>query len=366
MFIAHIKNVQNRNGEFMSRITEIYRRKLSGLFVKLAVTLFACVIMLACFLVINHTMRFVTISVNNENTAQIFAPIVAPKYALSLAGVNAQPHDGITVTLSDDEFAHINLETAFDVTVTADGESVQFKSLSKTVQQVLTENGYAIGEHDYTQPALTEIVTSQTTDIELFRVQYVQYEIDDVIPYETEMQYTSLFYQFQDYVKVIQEGQDGYVNGILQDKIVNGEVVETTTISTSEHVEPVTEILKSYKAGVPVSELEPPEGITVTDNVPSSYSTVYEMKATGYYSATGKGSSGLGLYYGTFAVDPTVIPYGTKVYIVSTNGHFIYGWAIATDTGAFINTNRMQVDLFYETYSESAANGVQQVYVYVP
>jgi 3D (Asp-Asp-Asp) domain-containing protein len=90
------------------------------------------------------------------------------------------------------------------------------------------------------------------------------------------------------------------------------------------------------------------------------------MRATGYYSPRGRGASGLGLYYGTFAVDPTLIPYGTKVYIVSTDGKFVYGWAIATDTGSFIHNNRMQVDLFYETYAESVANGVKEVYVYVP
>jgi len=56
-------------------------------------------------------------------------------------------------------------------------------------------------------------------------------------------------------------------------------------------------------------------------------------KATGYYSKTGKGSSGLGLGYGTVAVDPDVIPYGTKLYITSTDGKFVYGYAVATDTG---------------------------------
>ena len=75
---------------------------------------------------------------------------------------------------------------------------------------------------------------------------------------------------------------------------------------------------------------------------------------------------GLGLYYGTFACDPTLIPYGTKVYITSADGKFVYGWAIATDTGAFVQSNRMQVDLFYETYAESVANGVKYVNVYVP
>ena len=67
-----------------------------------------------------------------------------------------------------------------------------------------------------------------------------------------------------------------------------------------------------------------------------------------------------------FACDPTLIPYGTKVYITSADGKFVYGWAIATDTGAFVQSNRMQVDLFYETYAESVANGVKYVNVYVP
>ena len=112
--------------------------------------------------------------------------------------------------------------------------------------------------------------------------------------------------------------------------------------------------------------IQAPEGITVENNVPSSYSKMYSMKAAGYYSARGRGASGLGLYYGTFACDPTLIPYGTKVYITSADGKFVYGWAIATDTGAFVQSNRMQVDLFYETYAESVANGVKYVNVYVP
>ena len=74
-------------------------------------------------------------------------------------------------------------------------------------------------------------------------------------------------------------------------------------------------------------------------------------KATGYYSKTGKGSSGLGLGYGTVAVDPDVIPYGTKLYITSTDGKFVYGYAVATDTGIAVQKGQILVDLFYETYA---------------
>ena len=73
----------------------------------------------------------------------------------------------------------------------------------------------------------------------------------------------------------------------------------------------------------------------------------------------------LGLGYGTVAVDPDVIPYGTKLYITSTDGKFVYGYAVATDTGIAVQKGEILVDLFYETYAESVINGAIQVNVYV-
>ena len=150
----------------------------------------------------------------------------------------------------------------------------------------------------------------------------------------------------------------------IRDRYVDGVYERSEEVGQEIVTEPVAEVHATVYNNV-VSPLSAPEGVTVVDNVPTGYAEVYSMRATGYYSARGRGASGIGLAYGTFAVDPTLIPYGTKVYITSPDGSFVYGWAIATDTGAFIHTNRMQVDLFYETYAESAANGVKQVNVYV-
>ena len=65
------------------------------------------------------------------------------------------------------------------------------------------------------------------------------------------------------------------------------------------------------------------------------------------------------------AVDPDVIPYGTLLYITSTDGSFVYGYAVAPDTGIAVQDGRILVDLLYETYAEAVINGAINVNVYV-
>jgi len=58
----------------------------------------------------------------------------------------------------------------------------------------------------------------------------------------------------------------------------------------------------------------------------------------------------------TIAVDPSVIPYGTKVII---NGHTY----IAEDCGGAINGNK--IDIFFDSHEEALAFGRQQLKVYI-
>ena len=65
---------------------------------------------------------------------------------------------------------------------------------------------------------------------------------------------------------------------------------------------------------------------------------------------------------GAIAVDPSVIPYGTKMFIVSRDGQYIYGVAVAEDCGKSIKGNR--IDLFYETDPECVEFGIRDCDVY--
>ena len=64
---------------------------------------------------------------------------------------------------------------------------------------------------------------------------------------------------------------------------------------------------------------------------------------------------------GIIAVDPTVIPLGSRVYIQYPDGHGEY--AIAEDTGGAIKGNR--VDVAKWTVNEAQDFGIQKVKVYV-
>ena len=357
----------------MNEAREHARRFLFGLPRRLWAVCAAAGTLVAVLFCLMWCMRFVTVTNSGGGSETIYAPVVAShEYTLSLAGMSAGIGD--ETLLQDDPAsgtAALHLEEAVLLHVASDGVEADVYVTQETVGDALDDLGIVLGEYDYTEPELSAACTDGMS-ITVHRVEYRDYTIRETIPHETVVEYTSVLRRTPEKELVTQEGVDGYLHAEARDRIVDGEVESTELLAVYSQSDPVTEIVKKYQAGVPVSDVEPPEGVTLVDNVPvdetlpdTEEMTVYTMKATGYYSARGMGASGLGLYYGTVALDPTLIPYGSLLYITSADGNFVYGWAIATDTGAFVQTNRMQVDLFYESYVESAANAAGEVLVYV-
>ena len=85
------------------------------------------------------------------------------------------------------------------------------------------------------------------------------------------------------------------------------------------------------------------------------------MRATAYTpfdpGCNGITATGTKAGKGTVAVDPRVIPLGSKVYVPG------YGVAVAADTGGAIKGNRL--DVCYPTKNEAYSWGVRNVTVYV-
>ena len=106
--------------------------------------------------------------------------------------------------------------------------------------------------------------------------------------------------------------------------------------------------------------------ITMTSGETYHYSKVINVLATAY---TTEGmswnitSTGTTARVGAIAVDPRVIPYNSRMYIVTDDGTIIYGIATAEDCGGLIKGNR--VDLFFNTRYECIQFGARNCTIYI-
>lgn len=106
--------------------------------------------------------------------------------------------------------------------------------------------------------------------------------------------------------------------------------------------------------------------LTTASGQELTYTQVLSCKATAYTTqrqSWKKTATGTTARVGAIAVDPRVIPYGTRMFIVSADGSITYGVATAEDCGGNIKGNR--IDLFFDTYDECVSFGVRACDVYL-
>ena len=199
----------------------------------------------------------------------------------------------------------------------------------------------------------------------LQRVSYVEYTVNETIPSAVESLPTSLLYRKQDKALTVQEGSDGLDTVSYRETWVDGQWAYTEELNRATQIGMIPTVQKVYGEQVPVSSFVGPE---IVDGAPAEgVAAVYtNQRSTGYSaSATAKGASGRRLTYGTVAVNPNIIPYGSLMYITSDDGQFVYGYAYAADTGTAMMQGTAFIDLYYETYDESVTSAVILVTVYV-
>lgn len=328
-------------------------------------TLLGCVsVLFGVIAVTASQLQVVTVTDSHGKRATVVSAEREVVELIAQAGISpSSTSDELLVTETGDNNS-IHILRAFSIPVTVDGSTSEIVTTGGTVEEVLAESGIHLGDDDETEPA-RDAAIQEGGSITIHRVSYDTYTVQEVVPAETVSLYTSLFYRQQDYTQVLQQGSDGLDEVTYRDKYVDGELVATDELSRVTLSGMVQNIVKQYGEGAPVSSFVGPE---IVDGMPSEgVSQIFtEKRSTGYSaSATAKGASGRNLTYGTVAVDPSVIPYGTLLYITSADGRFVYGYAYAADTGTAMQAGHAFIDLYYETYDESVKNAVISVNVYV-
>ncbi len=288
-----------------------------------------------------------------------------PRVILEEAGIELGQYDTIEFVERAERVYHLKIDRAFDVAFDDGGTSRTVEMVEgETVADLLKKAGVTLGADDVITPALTETVTPET-QVVLQRITYQTQTVNETIPYETIERHTPLLKDGK--TRQLEAGSNGSQTRTSVYKYVNGQYAETVSETVEVTLEPVDEVVLYGNSQATVTTLEVPEDLALDANGnPVSYVRKITGKGTAYSAWDGaKTASGRYAIPGHVAVNPNVIPYGSKLYIKSSDGSFVYGYAVAADTGIALMDGRVTVDLYFDTYLESCLFGAKTMDIYV-
>jgi len=259
--------------------------------------------------------------------------------ALASEGVHLQDDDWVSPPANQvlTPGAHVYVNHAVPVNLVVAGEVRQVRTHGRTVGDVLAQAGVSLQDEDYVSPGASssvraDMAISVTTVRDLTDVSEEPIEYASIVRYDPEIANGQRV--------VTQWGEDGSYRKEYRVRMINGREVWRDLVS--EKITPPTDEIVSvgsYVRPVAVPAPAPPVSIPAQPNCPRTlhvYATWYSAASAG---GSGVTKTGTGVYRGIVAVDPRVIPLGTRMYIPG------YGYGIAADTGGDITGSH--IDLGY-------------------
>lgn len=288
-----------------------------------------------------------------------------PAHVLTEAGVELN-HTDTYVTEPGQGVSEITVQRGQPLTIDLFGEKIQVFSYGETVGELLERlNLNTDGEGVVSAPL--NAVAAEGMVIRIYTTGIGTDTYTEEIPFET-------VYQKTNYLKagtevVLTQGVNGEKLCTAELTLINGKETDRVVVGEEVTIAPVAQVIAvgtgngSAKKGAPIigdGVIITPEGKVLNfDSVGVFEATAYMTMPPYTYDITATGTT---VHKGTVAVDPSIIPYGTKMYIVSSDGKFVYGEGTAEDCGPAIKNDR--IDLFYFTFKECAAFGRRDCYVY--
>ena len=276
-------------------------------------------------------------ALENDNIEIVPEDIISPKLDSSLK-------DKQTITI----------KKAVKVQLQADGKTFKINSALATVADLLKTKDITLGEKDKITPAVTTAL-SKDLNIVVTRVEVKTITDKTALSFNTIVKNNDAL--ANSVKKTVQEGKNGEKSTTTEVVYEDGKEVSRKVVLENITSKPVDQIISQGTLPVlPISR----------GGDPVPYTKVFKAKATAYsaihgightYSSSGRLSVRNPNGYSTIAVDPSVIPLGTRVYVER------YGFATAADTGTAIKGNI--IDVFFDTSAEANKWAVKSVNVYI-
>ncbi len=299
-----------------------------------------------------------TVTVNADGTSiTLTTTAKTVSGAVSECGITLMPGDELSpgADLEPVNDMVISVSRAFPVSCIDGTTGFTINTVSKPLKDVLEAEGIVLNEHDLVTPSPDTVVTPDT-NITITRVLVNDISEFEALPYSKEFVANSSMERNDS--EVLVKGAEGVQEAVYRVTVTNGAETSRELIREAVIKAPVTEVVEyGTKPDNSISSSTTSETAAVLADC-----SFIDCKAYSYI-IHGKTATGMKTKRGLIAVDPKVIPLGTRVYVQSLDGKPDYGYAIAADTGGSIKGNI--IDMWVPTYSEAAQNGVRKMRVYI-
>ena len=269
------------------------------------------------------------------NQSSIWTTEKLVKNILEEANIEVAEQDEISIGLDTEVGADnkIDIQKAFQLTLVDGLEERQVWSTSTTVANFLKQQGITLGELDRVEKSMEDVITPGDK-VAVVRVEKVTDVVEESIDFAIEKKNDSSVLKGKE--KVVTQGKKGTVERTYEVVKENGKIVAKTLQSEKVVSKPTTQVVAVGTKVVTAA---------VSRNNTSTGGKEFYVTATAYTpncnGCSGITATGINVKSNPdmklIAVDPNVIPLGSKVWVEG------YGYAIAADTGGAIKGNKIDV-----------------------
>ena len=230
-----------------------------------------------------------------------------------------------------------------------DREPLTCMSSPSTLREILAGSGYYLTDSDKVYVDMDTVIDSDQT-VYIDRIEYGTVTETEYMPYEVETVEVQTIPRGT--YQTISAGVSGSKDTVYNVEYVNGVEVSRTESYSYISAYPQNQVDQYGVGGVVYGD----------DGSAHSFSYCVEVRAT-YYNLPGNTASGMPVQDGVIAVDPSVFPLGTYLYV--KNNYMDMGVRVCDDTGVYGNTIDIWMNENSPYFPQFASQGVFYFTAYV-